>query len=265
MTSPLRESSRRLSRSGLHASIGPCPVVPGAAILSIGGADQSHVDVTEPTRLLYEYLRRIGNALDALRPAGAQLSVLHLGAGALTLPRYLQATRPGSEQIAVDWEPELFAFVLASLPLAAGTRLEARIGDARDQVEELFTAEGRPPVDAVVIDIFTGDDSPEHLAHEDFYRELSAVLKPDGLLAVNIGDDPGLRFATRQVDALGRVFPALAVAGEAAMFTGRFPGNLVALASREPFADGYLDRLRSAGPHPGLVLDGIDLDRLGEP
>ena len=262
---PDGHSARRLSRTGVHASIDPCATVPDAAVLRIGGAEQSHVDRGDPQRILYEYLRRIAFALDVFRPAGAPISIVHLGAGALTLPRYVEATRPGSQQTAVDWEPELFAFVLEALPLAPGTRLETRIGDAREQVMEMFVAEGRPAVDAVVIDIFTGSDSPAHLANRGFYAELAGVLKPDGILVVNIGDEPGLRFAAAQISALEAIFPTVAVAGETNMFTGRFPGNLVALASAEPFPRAFLTELRALGPHPGLVLDGVDLDRFGKP
>ncbi|MBD4476339.1 spermidine synthase, partial [Xanthomonas citri pv. citri] len=84
-----------LSASGEDARIAPDEL--GGLILEIGGAVQSHVDQADPTAVRYEYLRRVANVLDGVAPAGAPLRVLHLGAGALTLPRYVQATRPGSE------------------------------------------------------------------------------------------------------------------------------------------------------------------------
>ena len=44
---------------------------------------------------------RIGHVLDAVAPASAAIRALHLGGGAMTLPRYVAATRPGSSQVVV--------------------------------------------------------------------------------------------------------------------------------------------------------------------
>ena len=100
-------------------------------MLSIGGAEQSHVNLADPADIFYEYLRRIGHVVDLAAPWGEPITALHLGAGALTLARYIQATRPGSVQYAVELERELLDFVLAQLPLPEGTELHTVIGDAR--------------------------------------------------------------------------------------------------------------------------------------
>ena len=110
-----RHPSRLLRGIGAHAVIHPDGYSDGAWVLSIGGAEQSHVDLARPQEIFYEYLRRIGNVLDLAAPPGRPLRALHLGAGALTLARYLQATRPGSEQHAVELERELLDFVLADV------------------------------------------------------------------------------------------------------------------------------------------------------
>ncbi|NUR40700.1 MAG: spermidine synthase-like protein, partial [Streptomyces sp.] len=65
-----------------------------AWLLTVDGAPQSYVDLDEPTHLEFEYARRLGHALDILAEPGQPLDVLHLGGGALTLPRYVAATRP---------------------------------------------------------------------------------------------------------------------------------------------------------------------------
>ena len=64
-------------------------------MLLIDGVPQSHVDLEDPGYLDFEYVRRIGHVIDEAAPAGQPLRVLHLGAGALTLARYVAATRPG--------------------------------------------------------------------------------------------------------------------------------------------------------------------------
>ncbi|WP_367182116.1 spermidine synthase [uncultured Arthrobacter sp.] len=142
--------SRYLRMAGAHAEIDGDAFNDGAFILSIGGAQQSHVDLADPRNVFYEYLRRIANVLDVFKPAGDPIRILHLGAGALTLARYVQATRPGSQQVAVERERELLAFVVEHLPLPAGTDCELLVEDARDTLAAC--AEGS--YDAVVLDVF---------------------------------------------------------------------------------------------------------------
>jgi hypothetical protein len=197
--------STQLSFSDQPAWIVRDEVVGGWTLL-IGGVEQSHVDLDEPTRLVHEYLRRIGNVLDTLRPAGDPLRIAHLGGGALTLARYVQATRPGSTQLVIEIERELPTLVTTALPLPEGTDLEVVIGDAREELAAL----GDRRFDAIVLDVFSGSDSPAHLAEAGFYREALSHLAPEGLLLVNVGDDAGRRFLTAQVRELeeaGRMDP----------------------------------------------------------
>ena len=167
-------------------------------MLSIGGAEQSHVNLADPADIFYEYLRRIGHVVDLAAPWGEPITALHLGAGALTLARYIQATRPGSVQYAVELERELLDFVLQQLPLPEGTELHTVIGDARDALAEL-PAELR--FDVVILDIFSGPEAPEHIACTEFYQEAAAQLTPRGVLIVNVGDEPGLTLVRSQVAA----------------------------------------------------------------
>lgn len=263
----------QLSLSGLAAGIAPDGFGESGHVLEIGGAEQSHVDLAHPERIFYEYLRRIGNVVDAMAPAGEPLTAAHLGAGGLTLPRYLQATRPGSAQVAVEIERELPSLVLRELPLPAGTRLRILNDDARAALPGLPDAAGLAPgegFDLVVVDIFAGPQSPPHLACEGFYREALAVLGPRGILVVNIGDDAGLGFFTEQAAALAAA-TASAPAGpwtltEAAMLSGRREGNLV-LAAGPGLAPGapadpreQAEAWRRAGPHPAAVLDPLETE-----
>ncbi|NUL46308.1 fused MFS/spermidine synthase [Cellulosimicrobium funkei] len=227
-------------------------------VLEIGGEVQSHVDLHEPTRIRYEYLRRVANVLDAGWPADQPLRVLHLGAGALTLPRYVQATRPGSVQTVVDLDRELPTLVCSALPLPEGTDLTVAIGDAR---AELARMEGQE-FDAVVLDIYTSVDAAVHLTGSQFYGELLGHLAETGVLLVNIGDDAGLRFLAGQARAMESAAAGTGRTGawtlaDATMLDRLQAGNAVLAAG------GALDgqdqaelhtRLLAAGPHPAAVL-----------
>ncbi|HET9972021.1 MAG TPA: spermine synthase, partial [Streptosporangiaceae bacterium] len=89
---------------------------PDAWMLLIDGVPQSHVDLDDPAYLDFEYVRRLGHVIDAAAPAGQPLRVLHLGAGALTLARYVAATRPGSPQLAVELDAALVDLIRLRLP-----------------------------------------------------------------------------------------------------------------------------------------------------
>ncbi|WP_246018460.1 spermidine synthase [Arthrobacter crusticola] len=248
--------TRWLRGVGAHAEIDEDAFLDGAYILSIGGAQQSHVNLSEPRQVFYEYLRRIANVIDVVRPPGEPLRVLHLGAGALTLVRYVQATRPSSEQTAVELERELLDFVLEHLPLPAGTKCRFLLDDAAAALDGLPTA----GFDAIVLDVFAGADAPAHLTEAPFYRQLLNLAAPGGVVLVNVGDDPPLAFARRQVRTLAGEAQGTAALGETAMFTGRYPGNIVLAALREPWPAEWTDKLLAAGPHPAAVLTGPDLD-----
>ncbi|WP_204247083.1 spermidine synthase [Arthrobacter alpinus] len=252
-------TSRFLRTSGVHASIEADPWHSNAFVLSIDGAEQSHVNVAEPQEVFYEYLRRIANTIDLLKPAGEPVTALHLGAGALTLARYIQATRPGSLQHAVELERELLDFVLDQLPMPAGTNLTSHVGDAREALIEL-PQELR--FDVIILDIFSGPEAPSHLACADFYQEAAARLAPNGILAVNVGDEPGFTLVTSQSKALQEAMGHVAAYGTSMLFSRRYPGNIILLGKNSPWPDGWAQQLVAAGPHPATVLTGVELDDL---
>lgn len=251
--------SRFLRTSGVHATIEADPWHDNAFVLSIDGAEQSHVNLAAPQEVFYEYLRRIANAIDLVKPAGEPITALHLGAGALTLARYIQATRPGSVQHAVELERELLDFVLEQLPLPAGTNLSSHVGDAR---EELAALPENLKFDVVVLDIFSGPWAPPHLACADFYREAAAVLAPEGILAVNVGDEPGFTLVTSQTKALQEVMPSVAAYGTTMLFSRRYPGNIILMGKNSPWPQDWAQALVAAGPHPATVMIGVELDEL---
>ncbi|MEE1620735.1 spermidine synthase [Zafaria sp. Z1313] len=259
-TRPPRRSIRM--SSGLTAEIIEDPLQPEGRVLLLGGAEQSHVYPGQPERIFYEYLQRAAHVVDAVFPGSAPVRALHLGAGALTLPRYLEARRPGSRQTVVEIERELVDFVLTSLPLPAEADIECVTADARDFVEGLPAGSA---FDVVFLDIFTGPDSPAHLADPAFYSLLAGRCAPGGTVVVNLGDDAGMAFARRQVRSLQSVFADVLVTAEARLFSGRYSGNVIAAGSHTPFDASTASAVDAAGPHPATTLCGSDADAFGEP
>lgn len=246
----------------------------GGTILTIGGHEQSHVNPADPLEVRYEYLRRIANVLDEGFEASAPIDILHLGAGALTLARYVQATRPGSTQLAIDIEPRLVDFVLEHLPLPAGTRLEHRVGDALAQVRALSEDHARSTpgskggvrrFHAAILDVFSGKETAPHLATSEFYGAVLDILEGDagtpGVLLVNIGDDEPQRFLDSQARELNaacaeRGYPEPWILTDTHVARARATGNSILVAgpltARSDF-DQIAARVRAAGPHPAVA------------
>ncbi|MFE6735609.1 spermidine synthase [Microbacterium sp. NPDC057650] len=224
--------------------------------LIVDGTPQSHVDLDDPTHLHFEYIVRMGAVIDQL-PAGP-LTAVHLGAGALTIPRYVEATRPGSRQQVIELEAPLVQLVREHLPLPKGASIRVRIGDAREGVGRLPAAL-HGACDLVVSDVFAGSQTPAHLTSVEFYRELSALLAPTGVLLVNVADGPGLAFARRQVASVQAVFADVAVLADTQVLKGRRFGNLVIAASASPLPTDWLPRMLAAGPHPAKIAQGAEV------
>lgn len=231
--------------------------------LVVDGTPQSHVDLDDPTHLHFEYVARMGAVIDQLRMPGQPLTAIHLGAGAMTVPRYIEATRPGSRQQVVELETALVDLVRSTLPLPKGASIRVRHGDAR-AVLQGFPAGLKGTADLLVSDVFAGAQTPAHVTSVEFYREVATMLAPDGVLLVNLADGPGLAYARRQIATVSAVLPHVAVLAEAQVLKGRRFGNLVLLASAQPLPLEWLPRLMAAGPHPAKVATGREIAEMAQ-
>lgn len=247
----------RLS-DGSSARIAPSRFA-GGWELEVDGTPQSHVDLEDPTHLHFEYVGRMAAVIDQLGMPGQPLTAIHLGGGALTLPRYVAHTRPGSRQQVIELEQPLVDLVRAHLPLPRGAQIRVRIGDARDVAARL-PAGLRGSADLVVSDVFAGAQTPAHLTTVEYYRVLADLLRDDGVLLVNVADGAGLAFARRQVATVREVLPEVIVLAEVQTLKGRRFGNLVLAASAVPLPVPWLPRLMAAGPHPAKVAHGAEVE-----
>ncbi|MFF8829741.1 spermidine synthase [Streptomyces sp. NPDC015131] len=241
--------------AGGVAELIPDPERPRAWTLLIDGAPQSHVDLDDPARLSFAYQRRLGHAIDLAAPPGRPLKAVHLGGGALTLARYVAATRPRSTQQVVEVDAPLVELVRRALPLDPSARVRIRGADARAGL-------GRLPdgwADLVVADVFSGARTPAHLTSTEFLTEVRRVLAPGGHYAANLADGPPLAHLRGQIATAAAVFPELALAADPAVLRGRRFGNAVLLASAVPLPVAELTRRVATDPHPGRLAHGREL------
>jgi len=246
--------------AGGLAELVPDASRPGSWFLYLAGAPQSQVDLDDPAYVEFEYIRRIAHLVDLAAPAGAPLRVLHLGGGALTLPRYVAATRPGSSQLVAESDAALMDLVREHLPLAPQGprgRLRIRIGDARQVLESVRPAR----FDMVISDVFAGPQTPPHLTTVECARAAARALRPGGSYVVNVADGPPLRYAKEQVSTIAAVFPFRCLIAEPAVLRRRRFGNLVLAGSTRDFPAADLRRRAAADPFPARLVCGTDLAR----
>ena len=238
---------------------------PLAWTLLVDGTAQSHVDLADPTHLEFEYLRRIAHLVDALDPPPpAPLTVLHLGGGAWTLPRYVAATRPHSAQQVVELDAALVELVRTRLP-ADGLELDVRVADARAGLAAVPAG----TYDAVVLDVFAGARIPAHLTSVEFVRLVARALRPGGVYVANLADGAGgggpaggaLAFGRGLVATAAAVFGETAVVAAPDVLHARRFGNLVLVAGSDPEPLGdvlaHVARRVAADPFPARVEPGV--------
>ena len=223
-----------------------------AWLLTVDGAPQSYVDLGEPTYREFEYARRLGYVLDTVGEEGRPLDVVHLGGGALTLPRYLAATRPGSRQDVVEADRALLELVVEQLPLPEGSGVALHAADARAWLE----AAPDDSADVLIADVFGGSRVPAHLTSLAYARETERVLRPDGVYLANLADAAPFGFLRSQLANLAAVFEELALIAEPGVLRGRRFGNAVLVASHGTVDTAAVARLTAADVFPARVKHG---------
>ncbi|MBQ0877978.1 spermidine synthase [Streptomyces sp. RT42] len=223
-----------------------------AWLLTVDGAPQSYVDLDEPAHLEFEYTRRLGHVLDTVAEPGRALDVLHLGGGALTLPRYLAATRPGCRQDVVEADRGLLELVAEHLPLPDGSDVTAHAADARAWLESAPA----DSADVLVADVFGGSRVPAHLTSVGYARQAARVLRPDGVYVANLADTAPFGFLRGQLATFATLFEELAIIAEPGVLRGRRFGNVVLVAAHRPVDTAELARRTAADAFPARVEHG---------
>lgn len=236
------------------------PADAGGRTLVLDDLRHSYVDLDDPAHLRFWYIRRLVDGIETVAPAGP-LDIVHLGGGAFTIPRYVRATRPGSEQVVMEIDGDLVRLVESRLGFEPGDDVEVVVGDGRLSLGERAT----DSADVIVGDAFGSRAVPWHLATEEFMEDVDRVLRPDGVYVANIIDAPGQRFLRAEAATLGRVFDNVVVILGADAAAG-LRGNSVIIAADAPIDAARLDELRRQDgdfgalvPDVAAFVDGADV------
>jgi spermidine synthase len=232
----------------------------GRRRLLVDGLEAAVVDRGDPTHLDFPYMRWIADVLDLGWRTGTPLRAVHVGGGGCVLPRYLAATRPGSDSEVYEIDAVVLAALEGVLDLRAEPGLRVRQGDGRALLA------GRPAhsADVVVTDAFSGPVVPEHLTTIEFQAEVRRVLRPGGVHVVNLIDGPPLRAARRQAATLRDAFAEVVLLAPRAVVAGRRTGNLVLAAADRTLSLARL-RARAGKEHEVLGPDEVAVLAEGAP
>jgi spermidine synthase len=224
----------------------------GGWTVYVNGVPSSHLDPSDPLRLDFEYMRWMGDLIDAAAPEGEPLHTLHLGGAGCTLARYVAATRPASRQLVIELDALLVDVVRDSFGLRSSGHLKVRVGDARAVLADLPDAR----YDVVIRDAFETDAVPAHLRTRGFVAEVARVLTPGGIYLANVPDGGTLDAARLEAATARAVFEEVALAAEPSQFHKKRYGNVVLAASRAPLpAAGWARRLASGAVRATTLED----------
>lgn len=191
------------------------------------GHPQSYVDVADPGLLVFEYVQHLALVIDAL-PAG-RVAVTHVGGAGLTLARYVEHTRPGSPQIVLEPDAALTELVRGALPLPRGHRIRVRPEGGAQGIARLRDGSA----EIVVVDAYDEGRVPADLVTPGFLAQVSRVLTPDGLLLMNLADEPGLHWVARVAATAQLLLPRTSLLAASDALKGKRYGNAVLVACRE--------------------------------
>jgi hypothetical protein len=227
----------------------------GAFVLSMDGHAQSYVDLDDPARLAFDYVRRIGDVLDTWGVPGQPMRVLHVGGAAMTLPRYVAHTRPRSAQVVLEPAEEVTELVRRELPLPPRSGIKVRPVDGRTGL----AAFRDDSLDLVVVDAFVDGRVPGELVTAECAASCARVLSDDGLLLLNLVDAAPFAWTRRVVAAVRTALPAQMLSAEPATLRGRRPGNLLLVAGRSDVPSAALRTRAATSSSPYRVLDGAQV------
>ena len=218
----------------------------GGRTLVLDDLRHSYVVEGDPTHLEFWYTRRFAETIDLVDASGP-IDVVHIGGGAMTVPGWLQATRPDSRQVVFEIDEELIDLVVDEFDrdVGPGTGIDVVAGDGRISLAD------RPDdsADVVVGDAFGSRAVPWHLATIEFVDDIERVLRPDGIYVLNLIDGPAQDFLAAQARTIGEAFDHVEIVlGPSAAEGGL--GNSVIVASDDP--------VNALDPDGGRIVDDID-------
>lgn len=225
--------------------------------LSLDHLTHSYSDPRDPDHFEYGYLRIFREVIRWKRSTTPDFSVLFLGGGGYTLPRFIEREWPTATVDVVEIDPAVTRTASRYLGIGPGTRVRTFNEDAR---WHLMRSNQR--YDAVIIDVFNDLSVPYHLTTQQLVRELERVLAVDGVVVANVIDNYARgRFLPSYIRTLQSIFgeDQVALVLESKADMGDVSSTYVVVAS--PALGLLLDFIQRSPKFEGVVLPHSGLEK----
>lgn len=200
-----KRHSKTLKNSGSLAELIHHGGPPPQWVLVIDGALHSSISYEDPSKMYFDYTKRLSSLVESLFSGWDTISTLHLGAGALSMARYIEATRPGSTQVAVEIEPDLYDFVESVVPFVNKENIQLIVGDAKDFVEDA-NKDFKNLFDLVIVELFLGSETTTDITTLEFFRSVKGLLSTNGVIVLNVVDSGNYDIAASKGALIEDVF-----------------------------------------------------------
>ena len=200
----------------------------------ICGADQSSIDISEPDKVVMEYVR---HASMSLVYAEQHKNILVVGMGGGVFSNLLERVVRDIKIDAIEIDPVVVEVAKEYFGVKPTKNYRIHIRDAVD-----FISHTDKLYDIIFLDAYDSDGIPERLKNKSFFRQVSQLLNPGGVVVANFGlDSPRvyLQLANRMRETFG----------ETKCLHGKEESNLVVIA-------GSKESIKTAKP----VREAIKLD-----
>lgn len=148
-------------------------------VLAMGpGGWQSGVYLDNTGGLVFGYTRKLA---DAVAAAPSKNRILILGGGAFSLPEYLGRQYPDSTVDVVEIDSQLPAIAQKYFRYDQPSNVNVYTEDARAYLQKTTNK-----YDFIIADVYSDASVPFALTTREYTAELKKVLKPDGVVAVNM-------------------------------------------------------------------------------
>ncbi|MDO9004444.1 MAG: fused MFS/spermidine synthase [Aquabacterium sp.] len=139
---------------------------------------QSCMRRNDPNALILDYTRAMMGFL-LFKPQPASMLMIGLGGG--SVPKYCHLHLPGADITTVEINPDVIALRDEFLIPTDNERFRVICADGA-----AFVAQTQRRYDVLMVDGFTGEGQPEALCSRHFYDACQAALSDEGMLVVNL-------------------------------------------------------------------------------
>lgn len=203
----------------------------GKRYISIGGQEQSALDLSNKRQWVYTYTYLLSLGILARAPEAPNQPVrcLMIGLGGGSFADFLADTFPDWKIRVVEIDPVIIRLARQYFPIHK--RIEIVQGDGR-----VFLQKSREKYDIIIMDAFGEHFIPPALYTLEFFRLMKSRLNPKGMVLMNAWENAALD--KRELATLSRIFEK----GFYLHHSQERPGNRIYLLGAEMAAESIIKK-----------------------